>query len=96
LAFIFLISLIMGYFLCRSPISIDLLLKPPPVVASEETEPLALDLSCSKRMRREDAGGDLGRAEEECHTPQLEASKGGGRTEELVLQEAAPASVVTS
>jgi hypothetical protein len=40
-AFAFLISLIMGYFLCRSPISVDLLLKPPPAVTSEETESLA-------------------------------------------------------
>jgi hypothetical protein len=54
----------MGYFLCSSPISVDLLLKPPPAVTSEETESLALDLSCSKRMRREDADGDLGRVEE--------------------------------
>jgi hypothetical protein len=36
LAIAFLISLIMGSFLCRSPISIDLPLKPPPVVASGE------------------------------------------------------------
>jgi hypothetical protein len=86
----------MGYFLCRSPISVDLLLKPPPAVASEETEPPALDLSCSKRMRKEDASGDLGCVEEECHTPQLEASEGGGRTEELVRQEVAPASIVLS
>jgi hypothetical protein len=86
----------MGYFLCRYPIFVDLLLKPPPAVASEETEPLALDLSCSKRMRREDADGDLGRADEECHIPQLEASEGGGRTEELIRHEAAPASVVAS
>jgi hypothetical protein len=96
LAFVFLINLIMGYFLCRSPISVDLLLKPPLVVASEETEPPALDLSCSKRMRREDVGGDLGHAEGECHTPQLEASEGGDRMEELVRQKAAPASIVTS
>jgi hypothetical protein len=70
----------MGYFLCRSPISVDLLLKPPPTVASGEVEAPALDLSCSKRARREDASGDLGRAEEERHTPQLEVSEGGGGT----------------
>jgi hypothetical protein len=46
-------------------------------------------------VRREDAGGDLGHAEEERHAPQLEAIEGGGRTEELVHLEA-PASVVTS
>jgi hypothetical protein len=96
LAFVFLISLIVGYFLCRSPISVDLLLKPPLAVASEETEPPALDLSCSKRMHREDAGGNLGHAKGECHTLQLEASEGGGRTKELVRQGAAPASIVTS
>jgi hypothetical protein len=95
LTFVLLISLIMGYFLCRSAISVDLLLKPPPMVASGETETLALDLSCSKRARKEDAGGDLGRAEEERHTPQLEATGGGGRTEELVCPEA-PANVFTS
>jgi hypothetical protein len=95
LTFIFLISLIMGCFLCRSPISIDLLLKPPPTVASGEIETPALDLLCSKRARREDAGSDLGRAEEEHHTPQLEVSEGGGRTEELVCPEV-PVSVVTS
>jgi hypothetical protein len=95
LAIVFLISLIMGYFLCRSPISIDLLLKPPPAVALGETETPTLDLSCSKRVRREDVGGDLGRAEEERHAPQLEAIEGGGRTEELVRLES-PASVVTS
>jgi hypothetical protein len=95
LTFEYLISLIMGYFLCRSPISVDLLLKPPPMVASGEVETLALDLSCSKRARREDAGGDLCRAKEERHTSQLEVGEGGGRTEELVRPEA-PASVITS
>jgi hypothetical protein len=95
LTFEYLISLIMGYFLCRSLISVDLLLKPPPMVASGEVETPALDLSCSKRVRREDAGGDLGRAKEEHHTPQLEVSEGGGKTEELARPES-PASVVTS
>jgi hypothetical protein len=95
LTFIYLVSLIMGYFLCRSAISIDLLLKPPPTVASGEIEAPALDLSCSKRARREDAGGDLGCAKEERHTTQLEVIQGGGKSEELVCPEA-PASVVTS
>jgi hypothetical protein len=84
----------MGYFLCRSPIFVDLFLKPPPTVASGEVETPALDLLCSKRARKEDVGSDLGRAEEEHHTPQLEVSEGGGRTKELVRPEA-PASVVT-
>jgi hypothetical protein len=95
LAIVFLIGLIMGYFLCRSPISVDLLLKPPPAVASGETKTLTLDLLCSKRVHRKDAGGDQGHAKEECHVPQLEAIEDGGRTEELVRLEA-PMSVVTS
>jgi hypothetical protein len=45
----------MGYFLCRSPISVDLLMQPPPIVASGETETSTPDLSCNKRVRREDA-----------------------------------------
>jgi hypothetical protein len=94
LAIIFLISLIMGYFLCRSPISVDLLLKPPPTVASGEAETPTLDLLCSKRVRREDVSGDLGCTEEERHAPQLEAIEGGGRMEELVHPEA-PTSVAT-
>jgi hypothetical protein len=96
LVFAFLAILITGYFLCRSPISVDLLLKPPPAIMLEEIKSPALDLSCSKRMRREDAGDDLGRAEGECHTPPLEASEGRGRMEELVREEVAPASVVAS
>jgi hypothetical protein len=95
LAIVFLISLTMRYFLCRSPISIDLLLKPPPTVVSGETETLTLDLSCSKRVRREDASSNLGHVGEERHSPQLEAVEGGGRTEELVHPKA-PTSVVTS
>jgi hypothetical protein len=85
----------MGCFLCRSPIFVDLLLKPPPAVVSGETGTLTLDLSCSKRVRREDAGGDLGHAREDRHSPQLEVVEGEGRTEELV-RPGAPASVVSS
>jgi hypothetical protein len=64
LAITFLISLITGYFPCRSPISIDLLTQPPPAMASGETETLTPDLLSSKRMHRESAGGDLGCAGE--------------------------------
>jgi hypothetical protein len=95
LAIAFLISSIMGCFLCRSPISVDLLLKPPPVVALGETETSTPDLSCSKRVRREDADGDLGRAREDRHSPRLEVVEGEGRTEEFVRPEA-PASAVSS
>jgi hypothetical protein len=52
-----------GYFLCRSSISVDQLLKPPPMAVSGETESSFFALSHNKRMHREDAGGDLGRAE---------------------------------
>jgi hypothetical protein len=43
---------------------------------------LTPDLSCSKRVRREDAGGDLGCAEEGRHSPRLGVVEGEGRTEE--------------
>jgi hypothetical protein len=85
----------MGCFLCRSPISVDLLLKPPPVVVSGETEILTLDLSCNKRVRREDTSGDLDCAGEDRHSPRLEVVEGEDRTEELVRPEA-PASIVSS
>jgi hypothetical protein len=68
-------------------------LKPPPVVASEEIESSVLTLSCSKRTSREDAGGDLDRAEEESRVPQAEASEVGGGTVELDRQETATADV---
>jgi hypothetical protein len=64
-------------------------------VASGETKTLTLDLSCSKRVRREGTSGDLGRAEEDRHSPRLEVIEGEGRTEELVRLEA-PASIVSS
>jgi hypothetical protein len=60
-----------------------------------EAKTPTLDLLCSKRVHREDAGGDLGRAKEERHVLQLEAIKGGARMEELVRLEA-PASIITS
>jgi hypothetical protein len=46
-------------------------------------------------VRQEDAGGDLGCAGEDRHSPQLEVVEGEGRTEELVRPEA-PASIVPS
>jgi hypothetical protein len=45
------------------------------MVASEGTESSVSALTRSKRTRREDAGGDLGRAEEESHVPQVEAGE---------------------
>jgi hypothetical protein len=86
IALAFLTDSIMGYFLCRSPISIDQLLKPPPMVASEETKSLVFALSRSKRTRREDASGDLGRAKEESRVPQVEAGEvEGGAAERRSL-----------
>jgi hypothetical protein len=83
LAITFLISLIMGYFLCRSPISVDLSMRPPPVVASGETETSTPNLSCSKRVRREGTGDDLGCAGEDRQSSRLEVIEGEGRMEEL-------------
>jgi hypothetical protein len=88
LAITFLIGLIMGYFLCRSPISIDLLMQPPPAVALGETETSTPDLSCNKRVRRKDTNGDLGRAGEDHQSSRLEVIEGEGRTEEPVCPEA--------
>jgi hypothetical protein len=53
------------------------------VVALEETESSAFALLCSKRMCREDAGGDLDRAKEEDHVPQVEAGEVEGGAAEL-------------
>jgi hypothetical protein len=77
----------MGCSPCRSPLSVDLLTQPPPVVASGETETLTPDLSCNKRMRGEDAGGNLGRAGEDCRSSQLEVVEGEDRTDEPVRSE---------
>jgi hypothetical protein len=95
LAITFLISLIMGCLLCRSPIPADLLLKPSPVVASGETGTSTRDLYCNKRARREDAIGNLGRAEEDRCSPRLEVAESEVRMEEPVRPEAS-ASVVSS
>jgi hypothetical protein len=77
----------MGCSLCRSPLSVDLLTQPPPAVASGETETSTPDLSCSKRVHREDAGGDLGCAGEDRRSSQLEVVEGEDQTEELVRSE---------
>jgi hypothetical protein len=87
LAITFLISLIMGYFLCRSPISVDLIMQPPPAVASGETETSTPDLSCNKRVHRKDTGGDLGCVGEDRQSSRLEVIEGEGRAEELVRPE---------
>jgi hypothetical protein len=55
-------------------------------VASGETETSTPDLSC-KRVRREDVGGDLGRAGEDRQSSWLEVVEGEGKTEELVRPE---------
>jgi hypothetical protein len=80
-----------GCFGCRSSISIDKLLKPLPAIASEETESLAFALSCSKRMRKEDAGGDLGHAEEEDRSSQVEAGEVEGSAAKFGCQGTAAA-----
>jgi hypothetical protein len=77
----------MGYFLYRSPISIDLSMRPPLVVASGETETSTPDLWCSKRVRREGTGGDLGCAGEDRQSSRLEVIEGESWTEELVRPE---------
>jgi hypothetical protein len=48
---------------------------------------LTLKLSCGKRVHKEDAGGNPGRAGEDRHSPRLEVVEGEGRTEELVRPE---------
>jgi hypothetical protein len=52
-------------------------------VASGKTETSTPDLSCNKRVRREDAGGNLGRAGEDRQSSRLEIAEGEGRTEVL-------------
>jgi hypothetical protein len=69
-------------------------MRPPPAVASGETETSTPDLSCSKRVRREDASDDLGCAGEDRHSSWLEVVEGEGRTEELVCPEV-PTSIVS-
>jgi hypothetical protein len=62
-------------------------MRPPPAAALGEIETLTPDISCSKKVRREDAGGDLGCAGEDRHFSRLEVVEGEGRTEELVRLE---------
>jgi hypothetical protein len=56
-------------------------------VASGETETSTPDLSCNKRVHREDAGGNPGRAREDHQSSQLEVIKGEDRTDEPVRSE---------
>jgi hypothetical protein len=62
-------------------------MQPPSAVASGEIETSTPDLSCNKRVRREDTGSNLGRAGEDRQSSWLEVVEGEGRTEELVRPE---------
>jgi hypothetical protein len=77
----------MGCFLHRSPISIDLITQPPPAFASGEAETSSPDLPCNKRARREDAGSNLGHAEEDRRSPRLELVMSEARVEEPICLE---------
>jgi hypothetical protein len=90
-----LINSIMGCLLRRSPISIDLITQPSPTSVSGEAETLTPDLPCSKRARREDGGGDLGRAEGDRRSPRLGFVTSEARAEEPVRPEV-PANAVSS
>jgi hypothetical protein len=81
---------------CRPSIFIDKLLKPLPTTASEGTESLAFTPSPGKRMRREDASGNLGRAEEEDHASQIEAHEVEGDAVKLGCQGTAAADSTTN
>jgi hypothetical protein len=56
-------------------------------VALGETETLTPDLSCSKRVHREDAGGDLSRAGEDRRSSQLGVIEGEDRSDDPVHSE---------
>jgi hypothetical protein len=90
-----LIDLIMRCLHCRSPIAIDLITQPPPAFASGEAETSTPDLPRNKRVRKEDAGSDLGRTEEDRHSPQLEYIASRARAEEPVHPEV-PANAISS
>jgi hypothetical protein len=90
-----LIDSIVGCLLYRSPLSIDLITQPPPTPASGESITSAPDLPCNKRARREDAGGDLGRTEEDRRSPRLELVASEARAEEPARPEA-PTNAVSS
>jgi hypothetical protein len=62
-------------------------MQPPPVVAPGETETSTPDLSCSKRVHREDAGGNLGHAGEDRWSSQLEVVESEDQTDEPVCSE---------
>jgi hypothetical protein len=85
-----------GCFPYRSSISIDMLLKPLLVTVSEETESSASILLRGKKMCREGAGGDLGHAEEEDRTLQLQACEIEGDAVELGCQGTATADATTN
>jgi hypothetical protein len=89
-----LIDSIVGRLLYRSPISIDLVTQPPPAPTSGEAVTSAPDLPCNKRAHREDAAGDLGRAEEDRHSPRLELVASEARAEEPARPES-PVNVVS-
>jgi hypothetical protein len=84
-----------GHLLCRSPLSIDLVIQPPPAPASGGAVISAPDLSCNKRARREDTGSDSGRVEEDRHSPRLEPAASEAGAEEPACPEA-PADAVSS
>jgi hypothetical protein len=84
-----------GCLLRRSPISIDLITQPPPASASGEAVTSTPDLPCNKKARREDAGGDLGRAEEDRRSPRLELVASEARAEEPARPEV-PVNAVSS
>jgi hypothetical protein len=90
-----LIDSIVGRLLCRSPLSVDLATQPLPAPASGETVISAPAPSCHKRARKEEIGSDLGRAEEDCHSPRLEPAASEARAEEPAHPEA-PADAVSS
>jgi hypothetical protein len=94
LSITFMVSQIMGYFPCRSPISIDLLTQPPPAMALGETETSTPDLLSRKRMHRGNTEDDLGCAGEGHPSPRLGVVEGESMTEEPAHLET-PAGVVS-
>jgi hypothetical protein len=84
-----------GHLLCRSPLSIDLVTQPPPAPASGETVISAPDPSRNKRARKEDTGSNLGRVEEDRHSPRLELAASEAGAEEPARPEA-PADALSS
>jgi hypothetical protein len=67
--------------------------QPPPAFASGEAETSAPDLSRSKRVRKEDTGGDSGRVEEDRHSPRLVSMASEAGAEEPVCPEVAASAV---